>query len=171
MVLTDLAKGDLAKGDSVKRMGVISDTHGLLRPQVSVFFEGVDLIAHAGDVGSMEIVKKLEKIAPVKIVRGNMDAGIHDPRLLNTDMFEFAGRRFYLVHNLYRVHPDLVDFEALGVHAVIHGHTHIAQNEEIRGIRYINPGSAGPIRLGKAVTLGVLSFFDGRIHWEVKDLL
>jgi putative phosphoesterase len=158
----------MMRGNSLKRLGVISDTHGLFRSQIPVFLEGVDLIAHAGDVGSMDIVRQLEQIAPVRVVRGNMDAGIRDPRLLNTDIFEFAGRQFYLVHNLSRIYPDKVDFQALGIQVVLHGHTHIAKNEEIRGVRYVNPGSAGPVRTGKAVTLGILSLTDEDVLWDLK---
>ncbi len=121
-------------------VGIISDTHGHLRPEVAEAFVGVDLIIHAGDIGNHEVLQKLRAIAPVHAVRGNMDGGwAHD--LPATEVVEIGEVLLYVLHDAY-----LLDLNpaAAGFIAVINGHTHKAAIEKRQGVLFINPGSASP---------------------------
>ena len=121
-------------------VGVISDTHGHLRPEVVEAFAGVDLIIHAGDIGNHEVLQALRAIAPVHAVRGNMDGGwAHD--LPATEVVEIGGVMIYVLHDVYFL--DL-DPAAAGFIAVINGHTHRAAIEKRQGVLFLNPGSASP---------------------------
>lgn len=128
-------------------IGVVSDTHGLLRPEVlSAFHEGeprVELILHAGDVGSLGVLDGLATLAPVRAVRGNVDGPPLSARLPETDVVEAGGLRLYLLHDLSRL--DL-DPAAAGLAAVIFGHSHAPASYRKDGVLYLNPGSAGPRR-------------------------
>lgn len=130
-------------------IGLISDTHGLLRPEAAEALRGCSLILHAGDVGE-GVVEKLEKIAPTEVVRGNTDIGSWAAALRITEQVEIAGRSFHIVH-------DLASFPQIpsGVDVVIHGHTHRWSSLEEDGVWYINPGSAGPRRFDLPITLGL----------------
>jgi putative phosphoesterase len=131
-------------------IGVISDTHGLLRPEALQALEGSALIIHAGDVGPPEILEALGRIAPVFAVRGNVDNAPWARTLPVTEVVEAGGRSLYVVHQLD--HLDL-DPGAAGFAAVIYGHSH-APSAEIRGgVLFLNPGSAGPRRFNLPVTL------------------
>ena len=121
-------------------VGIISDTHGHLRPEVAKAFAGVDLIIHAGDIGKHEVLQELRTIAPVHAVRGNMDGGwAHD--LPATEVVEIGGVLIYVLHDAYLL--DL-DPAAAGFTAVINGHTHKAAIEKRQGVLFLNPGSASP---------------------------
>jgi len=135
------------------RIGIISDTHGLLRPEAQRALLGVQLIIHAGDVGAPEILTQLKLIAPVFAVRGNVDTQPWAQELPLTTVVETSGFSFYVLHNLQDL--DLKP-QAVGFDAVISGHTHQAEQHHDAGILYLNPGSAGPRRFQLPVTLALL---------------
>jgi putative phosphoesterase len=135
------------------RIGIISDTHGLLRPEAQRALQGVQLILHAGDVGAPEILTKLKVIAPVFAVRGNVDTRPWAQELPLTTVVEIVGSNFYVLHNLREL--DLKP-QAAGFDAVISGHTHQAEQRLDAGVLYLNPGSAGPRRFDLPVTLALL---------------
>ena len=135
------------------RVGVISDTHGLLRPEAARALTGVDLIVHAGDVGKAEVLSKLKELAPVFAVRGNVDTEGWAKELPETAVVDAGPACLYVLHDLREL--DLVP-ETSGFHAVISGHTHQAEQSEKNGVLYLNPGSAGPKRFHLPVTLAVV---------------
>src|SRR5690606_24854869 len=125
------------------RVGVISDTHGLLRPAAVEALAGSDLIVHAGDVGDAAILDALGAIAPVRAVRGNVDVGTWAASLPPIEVVEVAGQHLYVLHRL----EDLdLDPAAAGFAAVIYGHSHRPSAERRGGVLFLNPGSAGPVR-------------------------
>jgi uncharacterized protein len=134
-------------------VGLISDTHGLLRPEAELALQGVDLIIHAGDVGDPEILPKLKRIAPVFAVRGNVDTASWAQELPTTTVVEANGASLYVLHNLSELdlRPDGGRFDF-----VVSGHTHQPEQSERNGVVYINPGSAGPRRFGLPTTLALL---------------
>lgn len=134
-------------------LGIISDTHGLLRPEVLPVLRDVSLIVHAGDVGAPEILAQLKTIAPVFAVRGNVATQPWAQELPLTTMVETSGISLHVLHNLQ--HLDLKP-EASGFHAVISGHTHQPEQYERAGVLFLNPGSAGPRRFHLPVTLALL---------------
>ena len=136
-----------------KTIGVISDTHGLLRPEVSQILSGVDLIIHAGDIGDLEILEELKKIAKVEAIKGNVDKGTWFDELPETKMFEFEGKWFYLIHNLNEL--DL-DPKAAGIDVVISGHSHQPKIFYKNHVLYLNPGSAGKRRFKLPVTAAII---------------
>jgi len=148
-------------------LGVISDTHGLLRPEAVKALKGVELIIHAGDVGSPEILAALESLAPVQAVRGNTDRGDFGRTLPATRVVEVGGVQLYVVHNLHAL--DL-DPGAAGFAAVIYGHSHDPHLEWRAGILYLNPGSAGPKRFTLPVSLACLRIQGGTLQPELVDL-
>ena len=150
------------------RVGVISDTHGLLRPEVLPALAGVNHILHAGDVGDPTILDALRTIAPVTAIRGNIDR--HGPcaELPATEAVELGGRLFYLVHALEDLDIDPV---AAGVAMVISGHSHKPRLDERDGVQYLNPGSAGPRRFRLPVTLALLTLEPDSIKAEIIPLV
>jgi putative phosphoesterase len=150
------------------RIAVISDTHGLLRPEALSILHNVDAILHAGDVGDFSILEKLRSIAPVTAIRGNIDQHGDCARLPATELVSLGGKNFYLIHNL----DDLdLNPEAAGIHAVLYGHTHQPKNEIRNGVLYFNPGSAGPRRFDLPVSLGFITITAGDIDATLKTLL
>jgi putative phosphoesterase len=139
-------------------IGVISDTHGLLRPEALAALAGVEHILHAGDVGEFSILEKLRKIAPVTAIRGNVDVSGRCAELPATDVVELGERLFYLVHS---VHDLDIDPKVGGVAVVVSGHSHKASVEVRDGVLFFNPGSAGPRRFSLPVTVGFLTVEDG----------
>lgn len=135
-------------------IGLVSDTHGLLRPEVVSLMDGVDHIVHAGDVGGRDIVARLREMAPVSVVRGNTDGDPYGRSLPLTEVLEVEGHTLYVIHILEEL--DL-DPEAAGMAAVIYGHTHRPQVEDRRGVLYVNPGSCGPRRFSLPVTVARMS--------------
>lgn len=135
------------------RIGIISDTHGLLRPEAEKALAGVELIVHAGDVGSPDILTGLKAIAPVLAVRGNVDTGAWAKELPITTVVEAPGASISVLHNLRALdlRPGSAKFNF-----VICGHTHQPQQTERNGVIYLNPGSAGPRRFQLPVTLAVM---------------
>ncbi len=136
------------------RIGVISDTHGLLRPEVLPALTGVDQILHLGDVGKSSILEELERIAPVTAIRGNVDREGECSRLPETDVVLVEGHYLYLLHDLKTLHLDPA---AAKFAAVLHGHTHVPDQYQKRGVLYFNPGSCGPRRFELPVTIGFLT--------------
>lgn len=134
-------------------LGIISDTHGLLRPEALFALRDVNLIVHAGDVGAPEILTQLKTVAPVFAVRGNVDTQAWAQELPLTTVVDASGSCLYVLHNLQ--HLDLKP-EVAGFHAVISGHTHQPEQSEREGVLYLNPGSAGPRRFHLPVTLALL---------------
>ena len=128
---------------TAKLVGVISDTHGLLRPEAVATLQGSDYIIHAGDVGDPAILKRLKEIAPVTAVRGNVDRGSWAKKILETNVLEINGLSIYVLHDLNQL--DL-NPEAAGFSAVVSGHSHMPKQETKNGVLYFNPGSAGPKR-------------------------
>jgi putative phosphoesterase len=150
------------------RVGIISDTHGLLRPEAETALRGVQLIVHAGDVGSPEILPRLKAIAPVFAVRGNIDTEPWAKELPLTTVVETGGVSFYVLHNLRDL--DLKP-EASRFDFVISGHTHQAEQAERNGVMYLNPGSAGPKRFHLPVTLALLDLSSKPWRADVVRLL
>ena len=142
-----------SKSKSTMRIGIISDTHGLMRPEALQALQGSDLILHAGDVGGQEILDALEEIAPVRAVRGNMDGGAWAQRLPKTQWVEVGDHTFYLLHDLEKI--DLVP-KAAGISMVVSGHTHQPRHAHRNGVHYLNPGSAGPRRFSRPVSLAIV---------------
>jgi len=134
-------------------VGVISDTHGLLRPQALRALAGVDHILHAGDVGGPEILDALARMAPVTAIRGNVDAEPWARKLPQTAVVELNGVAIYMLHDLGQL--DLKP-EAAGMQVVVYGHSHQPKIEEKSGVLYFNPGSAGPRRFTLPVSVGKL---------------
>ena len=134
-------------------IGVIADTHGLVRSEVIELFRGVSLIIHAGDIGTPDVLNILRKVAPVRAVRGNVDKGAWAESLPETDVVECAGSLIYLLHDLKTL--DL-DPSAAGMQVVISGHSHRPGESRKNGVLYLNPGSAGPKRFKLPVTAALL---------------
>lgn len=132
-------------------IGVISDTHGLLRPEAVEALRGSHAIIHAGDVGRDDILRELEKIAPVRVVRGNIDTSSWARKLPATNVLEIAGTTIYVLHNI-----DELDLDpgSAGFSAVIFGHSHTPLIENRKGVLFVNPGSAGPRRFNLPITVG-----------------
>jgi putative phosphoesterase len=149
------------------RLGVIADTHGLLRPQVLKALAGVDLIIHAGDIGDPLILPRLERIAPVQAVRGNVDRGDWAADLPLTRVVEVGDVHLYVLHELYCL--DL-DPTAAGFAAVIFGHSHSPHLEDKNGVLFLNPGSAGPRRFTLPVTLARLRVQGASITAQLIEL-
>ncbi|MEZ4528729.1 MAG: metallophosphoesterase family protein [Desulfobacterales bacterium] len=145
--------------------GIISDTHGMLRSGIYEAFKEVDLIVHAGDVGSREVLKELEKIAPVTAVQGNMD-GRWASNLQPTEIVQIGEVQFYVLHDLWLL--DL-DPKTAGFHAVISGHTHKPKIEHKDGILYLNPGSAGPRRFDYPISAALLEIQGTRLHPRIVE--
>jgi uncharacterized protein len=135
------------------KIGVISDTHGLLRPEVIPALAGVERILHVGDVGKISILHALEKIAPVTAIRGNVDREGPCSQLPETDVVLVANRYVYMLHDLNTLHLD----PAAGKFAaVLSGHTHVPNFYKRKGVLYFNPGSCGPRRFNLPITIGLL---------------
>jgi putative phosphoesterase len=149
-------------------VGVISDTHGLLRPEALDALRGADQILHAGDVGAPDILAALKAIAPTTAVRGNVDHGVWATALPMTDVIRLGDLDVFMLHDLGALDLDPV---AAGFAAVITGHSHQPKAEWKRGVLYLNPGSAGPRRFTLPVTLSILRITGGTIEHERIDLL
>lgn len=149
------------------QVGVISDTHGLLRPEAVRALQGSDQIVHAGDVGAPEILEQLSQIATVTAVSGNVDKAPWAGELPQTEVVEIGGISIYILHDLAQL--DLKP-EAAGFAAVISGHSHIPKQEMKNGVLYFNPGSAGPRRFKLPVSIGRLIVDSGRVRGELVPL-
>ena len=148
-------------------VGVISDTHGLMRPEALRALSGVSVILHAGDVGGPEILEQLSMVAPVVAVRGNTDRGEWAATLRPTEWVELGGQAAYVLHDIALL--DL-DPAAAGVRVVVHGHSHQPRAVERGGVLYLNPGSAGPRRFSLPVAVARLYVCGDTVHAEHVDL-
>jgi hypothetical protein len=148
-------------------VGVISDTHGLLREEAIAVLRGCDLIIHAGDIGSAQILNELRSLAPVKAVRGNIDTEPWARTLPEFDVVEIGELSIYVLHDLKQL--DLKP-DAAGFAAVISGHSHKPSIESKSGVLYLNPGSAGPRRFRLPITLARMKIATRTISAEVIDL-
>jgi uncharacterized protein len=151
----------------VIRVGVISDTHGLLRSEVLKALQGAEHILHAGDVGDAAILDALRAVAPVTAIRGNIDEGGPCSYLPPTELAELSGKNIYMLHDVKKL--DL-NPEAAGISAIIFGHSHKPVVELRRGVLFLNPGSAGPRRFELPVTLAWLLIEDGNLSAQIIHL-
>jgi uncharacterized protein len=149
-------------------VGLISDTHGLLRPEALDLLRGSDLIVHAGDIGNPEILTDLARLAPVAAVRGNVDTGAWARSMPETAVVEVgASARLYVLHDI----ADLgIDPAAAGFCAVISGHSHKPGCRRDGGVLYVNPGSAGPRRFSLPISMGRLVLEDGRLSVDLIEI-
>ena len=145
-------------------IGVISDTHGLLRPEAVEALQGSQHIIHAGDIGDQEILERLSAIAPVTAIRGNVDKGAWARKFPETQVAEIGDATIYVLHDLSKI--DLKP-QAAGFDAVIFGHSHVPKKEFKDNVLYFNPGSAGPRRFNLPVTVGRLFVKAGKIDAEI----
>ena len=148
-------------------VGVIADTHGLLRPQALELLRGSGHIIHAGDIGAPEIVPALEQVAPVTAIRGNIDQQAWAQRFPETEVVELGGLHIYVIHDV-----QVLDLnpKAAGFAVVISGHSHRPRQQLKDGVLYFNPGSAGPRRFTLPITLGRLEISKGKVKGEILNL-
>jgi len=150
------------------RLGIVSDTHGLLRPEVAPALRGVDQILHLGDVGKVSVLDELAKIAPVTVVRGNVDREGACAKLPEIEVVLVAGLYLYMLHDLKTLHLDPA---AAKFAAVLHGHTHTPNFYTKKGVLYFNPGSCGPRRFELPVSVGLLKITkSGKLEPEIVNL-
>jgi uncharacterized protein len=149
-------------------LGVLSDTHGLLRPELRAHFAGIDRIIHAGDFDDAETLGRLAAMAEVTAVRGNCDRGAWANSLPEIGFLALEGHTLCVVHSLQSL---TLDPAAAGISVVIFGHTHVPHNQSQGGVLYFNPGSAGPDRSGKPATIGKLRIEGDEIRGEIIRLL
>ena len=150
------------------RLGVISDTHGLLRPEAVAALRGCDMIIHAGDVGSLEVIDGLRAIAPTFAIRGNIDSGSRAASLEATALVDVGENLFYVLHDI----ADLdLDPAAAGFAAVVFGHSHKPSIGTREGVLWLNPGSAGPRRFRLPITLARVAVTGTAIVPEIVELV
>lgn len=152
--------------DRIVRVGLISDTHGLLRPEAVDALRGSDLIVHAGDVGDPAILAALGSLAPVRAVRGNNDRGRWAAALPDVDRVQIGGVALHVIHDLAALRLD----PAAGCRVVVTGHSHRPAHDVRDGVHFVNPGSAGPRRFSLPVSVGRLSLGGGTIAVELVEL-
>ena len=148
-------------------VGIISDTHGLLRPAAIAALQGCDMIVHGGDIGSPEVIQALSTIAPTVVIRGNIDKQAWAQEFPETTTAEVCGKRIYVVHSV----KDL-DFDpaAEGYDVVISGHSHKPGIQEKDGVLFLNPGSAGPRRFKLPVAVATLELTEKGITATIHEL-
>jgi uncharacterized protein len=150
-----------------QKIGVIADTHGLLRPEALEILKGSNLIVHAGDVGKPEVLEALQELAPVVAVRGNVDKGVWSQTLPLSQAIEVGQTWLYVLHDLF----DLdIDPGAAGFSAVIFGHSHRPSLDTRKGVMYLNPGSAGPRRFHLPVSLAVIELTGKNLRPQLIEL-
>lgn len=149
------------------KIGLISDTHGLLRPEAAASLQGCSRILHAGDIDRREILDQLSSIAPVTAVRGNNDKGSWADALPISACLQFEGTRVYVIHDLS--HLD-VSPHAEGIDVIVYGHSHRPLIEEREGVLYVNPGSAGPRRFRLPITVAELNIVNGKVAARILTL-
>jgi uncharacterized protein len=148
-------------------IGVVSDTHGLLRPQVLERLHGVDHIIHAGDIGSADVLAALGEVAPVTAVRGNNDRGDWARAVPETAVLRAAGAAIYVLHDIHQLDLDPRNAQMA---AVIAGHSHKPLLKSEKGVLYLNPGSIGPRRFRLPVAMGRLVVEEGHVTGEILEL-
>lgn len=152
---------------TIKRIGLISDTHGLLRESAVQALQNTDLIIHAGDIDTPDLLTRLNTIAPVHPVRGNMDRYPKDGHLPLYNIVQVGDIAIYVIHDLLRL--DL-DPAAAGFHVVVSGHSHRPEIKTIDDVLYINPGSAGPRRFKLPISVGLLEIDGKQINPKIIEL-
>jgi len=146
------------------RVGLISDTHGLLRPEARAFLEGCDRILHGGDIGNPDILEQLAALAPLTAVRGNNDHGSWADELAETELVRVGKILIYVIHDIAQLD---IDPRAEGVHAVVSGHSHLPSVTEREGVLYVNPGSAGPRRFKLPIAAGELAIVGSMVSANI----
>ncbi len=148
-------------------VGVISDTHGLLRPQAVEYLRDSDLIVHAGDIGKPDVITALSELAPVHAIRGNVDRGEWASAFPDVDRITIDGHAIYLIHDVNSLE---IDPHAERIRVVISGHSHMPRAEERDGVLFFNPGSAGPRRFRLPISLGRLWFGDDDVRYALEEI-
>jgi uncharacterized protein len=149
------------------RVGLISDTHGLLRPEAKAFLQGSDHIVHGGDIGEPGILEELARIAPVTAIRGNNDNRGWAEHLRETEFLQVGGVLVYVIHDIAQLD---IDPGAAGVRVVVFGHSHKPSIEERSGVLYVNPGSCGPRRFKLPIAVGELTVAGGSVSARTVEL-
>ena len=151
-----------------KLVGIISDTHGVLRPEAIKALQGVDIILHAGDIGDADVLDTLRSVAPVVAVRGNNDRGEWAESLPDWEVVEIGAVLMYMLHDVKEmdISPTAAEFQV-----IISGHSHSPRIEEKRGVLYVNPGSAGPRRFKLPISLAHLRVTGTKIEPRIIELL
>jgi uncharacterized protein len=149
------------------RVGLISDTHGLLRPEATAFLRGSDFIVHAGDIGDENILKELGALAPVTAVRGNNDKGPWAEAVSETEVLQVGEVFIYVLHNLAELDLDPV---AAGFQVIVSGHSHQPSIEKRDGVLYVNPGSSGPRRFKLPIAVAELQVVGDFVKAQVVEL-
>jgi uncharacterized protein len=149
------------------RIGIISDTHGLLRPEAIERLTGVHHIIHAGDIGGPEVIAGLRDVAPTTAVRGNIDRGAWAADYPDTALVKLGGRSIYVIHNLKELD---IDPAAAGIDVVVSGHSHQPKIETVGGVLYLNPGSAGPRRFTLPIALAMLKVTGNVLRPSILEL-
>ncbi|HXO65325.1 MAG TPA: metallophosphoesterase family protein [Steroidobacteraceae bacterium] len=149
------------------RVGVISDTHGLLRPEATAFLRGCNHIVHGGDVGSENVLRELSVIAPITAVRGNNDQGPWARALPETELVQFGEVFVYVIHDLAQLD---IEPQAAGVGVVVSGHSHQPAIQERNGVLYVNPGSAGPRRFKLPIAVAELNVAGKSVTSRIVEL-
>jgi uncharacterized protein len=153
--------------DDLHIIGLISDTHGLIRPQAIEALQGVELIIHAGDIGKPEVLSVLKHVAPVAAIKGNIDSGAWAKLLPDTKLVKTGGTRLFIIHNVRELDCDPV---ARGFQVVVSGHSHKPSVSTRGGVLFVNPGSAGPRRFKLPVAVGKLLIEGNRLNAEIIEL-
>ncbi len=152
----------------MRRIGVISDTHSLLRPEALAFLQGCEHIVHGGDIGETRILEALAAIAPLTVVRGNNDTAPWAEKIRETERVEIGGVRLYAIHDLAQLD---IDPAAEGIHVVVSGHSHRPLAQERGGVLYLNPGSAGPRRFTLPISAAELTIEGGKLVPRIVELV
>ena len=148
-------------------IGLISDTHGLLRPQALRVLRGVSMIVHAGDIGSPLVLEELRNVAPVTAVRGNMDGGPWVADLPHTEVVRACALSLYVLHDLHQLSLDPA---AAGFDVVVSGHSHRPSVSKRKGVLFVNPGSAGPRRFGLPISVAILRFDGASVEPQIIEI-
>jgi phosphoesterase, MJ0936 family len=150
-----------------RHIGIISDTHGLVRPEAIASLRGVDMILHAGDIGASQVLETLSEIAPVVAVRGNNDKGEWAEALPDWEVVEIGSVSIYMLHDLKEID---ISPSGAGFQVVVSGHSHKPSLEDRRGVLYVNPGSAGPRRFSLPVSIAELRVVDDKVSAALIEL-
>ncbi|WP_375776680.1 metallophosphoesterase family protein [Bradyrhizobium sp. ma5] len=162
------AKTAIAATTRAFRVGIISDTHGLLRPEAARALAGVDHIIHGGDIGQAGIITALRRIAPVTAIRGNVDNGDWAGGYPDTELIELAGRTIFVLHDLKTLPINPVE---RGIDIIISGHSHVPKVDTVNNVLYVNPGSAGPGRFKLPITLATLDVTSDNLRPVIHELV
>jgi uncharacterized protein len=151
----------------MKRVGLISDTHGLVRPEAVDFLRGSDFIVHAGDIGDAQVLEELRRLAPLTAVRGNNDKGPWAKSIAETEVLQVGDVSIYVLHDLSELDLDPI---AAGFQVVVSGHSHNPRIEERDGVLYVNPGSSGPRRFKLPIAVGELQVAGASVKARIVQL-